>query len=115
MNQYKFKYQTVFSARLDKQDEDNQIINETELFNNLFINHNLRERDLVKIDIKSPLEYQIQQQEEMKGFGWRFDNKNSKTVSFFKTGETNRRSYVTSPLRSNAILGFENNDNYCFL
>ena len=26
INQYKFKYQTVFSARFDKQDEDNQVL-----------------------------------------------------------------------------------------
>ena len=31
-NQYKFKYQTVFPARFDKQDEDNQVLDETELF-----------------------------------------------------------------------------------
>ena len=39
INQYKFKYQTVSSARFDKQDEYNQVIDETELFNNLNINH----------------------------------------------------------------------------
>ena len=27
--QYIFRYRTVFSARLDKQDEDNQILDET--------------------------------------------------------------------------------------
>ena len=32
VNQYIFKYQTVFLARIDKQDEDNQILDETELF-----------------------------------------------------------------------------------
>ena len=40
-NQYKFRYQTVFSVRFDKQDEDNQLLDETELFINLNINHNL--------------------------------------------------------------------------
>ena len=30
INQYKFKYQTVFSARFDKQDEDGQLLDETE-------------------------------------------------------------------------------------
>ena len=38
----------------------------------LKINHNLTETHLDKIDIKSPLEHQIQQQ-EMKDSGWRFD------------------------------------------
>ena len=43
-NQYKFKYQTVFSARFDKQDEDIQVIAETEFF--IIIHHNLTESDL---------------------------------------------------------------------
>ena len=50
----KFKYQTVFAAIFDKQDEDNQVLDETEIFINLNINHNLTESDLDKIDIKSP-------------------------------------------------------------
>ena len=40
INQYMFKYRTVFSARFDKQDEDGQLLDETELFINLNINHN---------------------------------------------------------------------------
>ena len=79
INRYKFKYQTVFSARFDKQDEDNQVLDETELFNNLNINHNLTQSDLDKIDIKSPLEHQIHQQ-ETKDSGWRFDKTNSMTM-----------------------------------
>ena len=34
INHYRFKYQTVVSARFDKQDECNQLLDETELFNN---------------------------------------------------------------------------------
>ena len=34
---------------------------------------------------------------------------------FFKTSELNGSSYVTTPLRSNAILNIENTDKYCFL
>ena len=85
INQYKFRYQTVFSARFDKQDEDNHVLDETELFINLNINHNLTESDIDKTDIKSPLEHQIQQQ-ELKDSGWRFDKVNSMTVYFYKTG-----------------------------
>ena len=40
INQYNFKYQTVFSARLDKQGDDNQVLDETELFISLNINFN---------------------------------------------------------------------------
>ena len=32
INQYKFKYKTVISARFDKQNEDIQVLEETELF-----------------------------------------------------------------------------------
>ena len=68
INQYKFRYQTVFSARFDKQDEDGQLLDETELFNNLNINQNLTQSDLDKINNTFPLERQIQQQ-EMKDSG----------------------------------------------
>ena len=114
INQYKFRYQTFFSARFDKQDENNQVLDETDLFNNLNINHNLTQSDLDKIDAVSLLEHQIQQQ-EMKVSGWRFDNINSMIVYFYKTGELNGSNYVKVPLRSNALLNIENNDKYCFL
>ena len=51
INQYIFKHQTVFSARFDKQDEDNQVLDETESFINSNVNQNLTESDLDKIDI----------------------------------------------------------------
>ena len=81
MNQIKFRYQTVFSARFDKQGEKIQVLDETELFINLNINLNLTESDLDKIDIKSPLEHQIQQH-KMKDSSWRFDRIISTTVYF---------------------------------
>ena len=114
INQNKFKYQTVFSARFDEQDEDGQLLDETELFINLNINHNLTETDINNINVVSPLEYQKQQQ-KMKNSGWRFDKINSMTVYFYKTNELNGSNYIKIPLRSNAILNFENNDKYCFL
>ena len=80
--QYISKYQTVFSARFDKQGEDNQLLDETELFINLNINQNLTESDLAYIDIKSPSNHQMQQQ-EMKDSGWRFDKIKSMIVLFF--------------------------------
>ena len=114
INHYKYKYQTVFSAIFDKQDDDSQVVDETKLFFNLNINHNLTETDIDKIDVKSPLEHQIQQQ-DMKNSRWRFDKINSMIVYFYKTGEMNGSYYVNFHLRSNAILNIENNDKYCFL
>ena len=63
INQYKFQFQTEFSAKFDKQKEDNQVLDETELFNNLNNNHNLTQTDVDIIDVESPLEHQIHQQE----------------------------------------------------
>ena len=114
INQYKFKYQTVFSARFDKQDEDGQLLDEIELFINLKMNYNITPSDIDNIDIKSPLEHQIQKQ-EMKDSGWRFDKINSMTIYFYETTEMNGSNYIKIPLRSNAILNVENNDKYCFL
>ena len=113
INQDKFKYQTVFSARFDKQDEDNQVLDETELIINLNINHNSIESDLDKIDVRSPLEHQIQQQ--MKDSGRRFHELNSMTIYFYKTGELNGSNYAKIPFRSNTILNIENNEKNCFL
>ena len=69
--QFKFKYQTVFSARFVKQDENILVLDETKLFFNLIINHNITETDIDRIDIRSQLEHQIQIQRTKKS-GWRF-------------------------------------------
>ena len=114
INQYKFKYQTVFSARFDKQNEDGLLLDETELFINLNMNHNLTQSDIDNINITFPLEHQIQKQ-EMKDSGWRFDKLYSMTIYFYETTEMNGSNYIKIPLRSNAILNIENNDKYCFL
>ena len=68
--------------------------------------HKLTQSDLDKIDVRSPLEHHIQQQ-EMKDSGWSFDKINSMTVYFYKTGEMDGRSHIKNPLRSNAILNIE--------
>ena len=114
INQYKFKYQVVFLGRFNKQDENNDIIDETELFINLNINQNLTQSDIDNINITFPLDFQIQQM-QMKDSGWRFDKIISMTIYFYKTTEMNGSNYVKIPLRSNAILNIENSDKYCFL
>ena len=78
------------------------------------MNYNITQSDIDNIDIKSPLEQQIQKQ-EMKDSGWRFDKINSMTIYFYETIEMNGLNYVKIPLRTNAILNIENNDKYCFL
>ena len=109
INQYKFKYHTLFSASFYKINEEDQRDNEIELFINLKINHNLTESDIDNIDVRSQLEHQIHNQ-EMKESGWIFDKINSMKISFYKTEELNGTSYVKIPLRSSAILNIQNND-----
>ena len=79
VNQHKLKYQTIFSARFEKQDEHNHVLDETELFNNLNSIHNLTELDNNKNDNTYPSEHQIQKQ-EMKDSGWRSDKIKSITI-----------------------------------
>ena len=113
LNQYKFKYHTVFSARFDKQTEDGQILDETELYINLSNNLTLAESDLDNTDIRSQLENQIQQQEK-KDSGWRFDKNISMIFCFFQTCIMNGSNYIKRPLRRSAILNVENDDKYSF-
>ena len=114
INQYKFKYHTLFSASFYKINEEDQRYNEIELYINLKINHNLTESDIDNIDVRSHLDHQILVQ-ETKESGWIFDKINSMKISFYKTTEMNGTSYVEIPLRSNAILKFQKNDKYCFI
>ena len=114
INQYKFKYHTLFSASFYKINEEDQRDSEIELYINLKIDHNLTESDIDNIDVRSQLEHQIQIQ-ETKESGWIFDKINSMKISFYKTEELNGTSYVKIPLRSNAILNIQNNDKYCFI
>ena len=57
------------------------MIDETEIFINLNINHKLSQSDLDKNHLKSPLEHQIQA-EEKKDSVWRFDKINSIKIYF---------------------------------
>ena len=114
INQYKFKYHTLFSASFYKINEEDQIYNQIELYLNLKINNNLTESVIDNIDVRSQLEHQIQMQ-ELEDSGWIFDKYNSMKISFYKTTELNGTSYVKIPLRSNAILNIQNNAKYCFI
>ena len=114
INQYKFKYHTLFSASFYEIKEEDQRKNEIEFYMNLNINHNLTETDIDNIDVRSQLEHQKQVQ-ETKESGWIFDKINSMKKSFYKTVELNGTSYNKIPLRSNAILKVQNIDKYCFV
>ena len=91
-----------------------EILDQTELFRNLKINHNLTESDLKYFKIRWDLERQIQNQ-ELKDSSWRFDKIISMTIYFYKTQELNGSSYVKLLLRSNALLNIQNEDKYCFI
>ena len=63
INQFKFKYHTLFSASSYEINEEDQRYNEIELYINLKINHNLTESDNHNIDVRSQLDHQILVQE----------------------------------------------------
>ena len=103
INQYKFKCHILFSASFHKIREEDQRIDEIEMFINLNINNNLTETDIINIDVKSQLQHQIQVQ-ETKESGWIFDEINSMRIRFYKTGELDGSSYVKIPLGSIALM-----------
>ena len=50
----------------------------------------------------------------MKDSGWSFDKNNSLTIFSYKTIEMNGSRHAKFPLRSSAILNFENDEKFCF-
>ena len=103
INQYKIKYHIFYSATFYKINEQDQRSDETDLFIILNINNNLTETDIKHIDVKSQLQHQTEIQ-ETKESGWIFEKINSMKIRFHKLGELNGSSYVTFPLRSNALI-----------
>ena len=73
-NQIKFKYQTVFSARFDKQDEDDQVLDEIELYINLKYHKNSTQSDIDNNDVRSQLKKKQIENQETKDSGWRFQS-----------------------------------------
>ena len=69
----------MFSARSDKQDEEDQVLDEIEFQNIIHFSENLTEPDIVNIDVGSQLKEQIQNQEK-KGSRSRFDRFISMTI-----------------------------------
>ena len=73
----------------------------------------LTESDINNIDVKSQLELQICFQ-KTKDSGWLIDGIDSMRIGFNQTYLLKGSSYGRIPLRSSAILKFENNDKYYF-
>ena len=107
INQYKYNYHEIFSASFCKKNEEDQRGDEIELFINLKISNNLPENDFDKIDVKSYLKHQIQNQ-ETKESGWIFYKINSIKIRFYETGKINGSSFVKFHLRSNGFIKFYN-------
>ena len=81
INQYKFKYNIIFSASFFTINEEDQMNDEIEIFINLNINNNLTKSDIDDIEVKSQIEHQIQIQ-ETKESGWILDKIDSMKTSF---------------------------------
>ena len=79
LNQYRSRCQTVYSATFDKQNEDDEVLDQNELYLNLDNNRILTESDIDNIDIRSQLEPKIQTR-ETKDSRWRFDESSSMTI-----------------------------------
>ena len=88
----KIKNHTVFSAKLDKQYEDDEVLEGIEIYVNLKSNQKLKESHFDEIDVRSQLEQQTQNQQS-KDSGWRFDKTNSMTLHYNKNTESNGSSY----------------------
>ena len=104
----------LFSAIFDKQDEDDRVLDELQLYFSLKINRIITEYDIHKNDFKSQIEQQIQNQESM-GSGWRFDRINSMTKYFIKTTELNGWSFVKISWKPSAVWNIQNDDSYCYI
>ena len=109
INQYKFKYQVVFSVIFDKETQE-----EIKQYVSLKVNKSLTWSDIEKYDLETKTNTLIENL-QMKDSGWRFCKIATITKYFYKTDELNGSSYVKTPLRSSAILNIENDDKYCFL
>ena len=114
VNQNKFKYQTVFPARFDKQDENIQITDEIEPTRNLNDRKKLTETDINKIGNKPPLQHQYREQ-EANDSGLRFNKVNSMTNYFYKLVEKKASNYVKITLKSSANLNNEKDDKFCLI
>ena len=86
INQCKFRYQILFSARIDKQDEDDQVLDENEIYVLLNVNQNSTQTDNDRIVAGSHSEQQIQNQGS-KDSSRRFDENNSITYCSHGTTE----------------------------
>ena len=94
LNGYKFKNHIIFSASFYMIIEEDQNIDESEVFNILKINQISTEIDVENIDVKSQLKHQKQIQ-ETKDSGWIFDKINSMKIRFYReTGELKGSRYA---------------------
>ena len=113
INQYKFKYQLSFMLLYYNFEEDGDIRKEAEMTIKLNMISNLTQSEIDNFDIQRDLKAR-KQKIEMQESGWVFQRVNSKTKSFYNTGNMDGSGYFKKPLRS-AILNINNDDKYCFL
>ena len=108
INQYRFNWQIIFSARVSKLHEDDQVLDEIELYNSLNINQNITESDIDINNVMSQSENQIHNQ-ETKDSSWIFDKINSRQqipVKLLKWIE----KFCQNSIEKFTILNFKNYD-----
>ena len=104
----------MFPAKNGKQNEDDQVLDETELPIISNSNRNLTDSVTNIFDVRSQLDQQILNQES-KETGRKFVKMILVTIFFYETTELNGSSIVKTLIGSSAILNLQNDDIYCFL
>ena len=106
----------MFSARFDKQDEDDQVLDEVEIYNSLNSKRKLieSESDIDNIDYRSQLERQTHNR-QMKNSGRKFEKTNSITFCSFQFTELGGSIYRKNPVGNSAFLNNEKDHKFCFL
>ena len=112
ITEYELKYETLISARFDKQDEKGLMQEQTELIIKLGFMRNLTLNDIDNINVRFHLEHQILNQ-EMRDSGWRLAKIDSLAIYFFNNTGLNGSRYVKLPMRSSTLLNIQCDDNYC--
>ena len=113
INQFKFKIRFYASVRylLEHEDELPEVVDH---YVGVHVINNLTRLQLDDLDNMTDLENEIENR-DMEGSGWNIQGINHLKIYFLKTNVINGSTYITFPLRTNAILNIQNVDTFCFL
>ena len=108
IRQFKFKIRFYANVKYLLEHED-ELPEETNHYIGVDIINILTRLQLDDIDIMSDLDNEIETR-DMQGSGWNVPGINHLKIYFHKTNPINGMTYVEFPIRTNAIVNFQNND-----